>query len=74
MITFRLFGLWKEFSIKFPHDRRGYLNTITNIRSVNKDDYDAMEDVYESWLQADTLDSSSRIEYSNFASMPELLF
>ncbi|TAK62717.1 MAG: hypothetical protein EPO24_04705 [Bacteroidetes bacterium] len=59
-------GLWQQYSRKFPHDRRGYLNTITNIESIYHNDYDRVNEIYEAWFKADTVDYATIEQYANF--------
>ncbi|MBI5215538.1 MAG: tetratricopeptide repeat protein [Ignavibacteriae bacterium] len=56
--------VWKEYSKKFPYDRRGYLNIIQNIKVVDKNDYTAMKEVYETWLWVDSLRQQTSEEFS----------
>ncbi|MBI3194637.1 MAG: tetratricopeptide repeat protein [Ignavibacteriae bacterium] len=56
--------IWKEFSKKYPLDRRGYLNILQNINTVNNHDYKEMKEVYESWVR---IDSASRQTIEGFS-------
>jgi two-component SAPR family response regulator len=58
--------VWKKYSRKFPNDRRGYLNIIQNIKVVNKNDFRAINEVYESWLQVDSARQQTAEEFSKF--------
>ncbi|MBI3189563.1 MAG: tetratricopeptide repeat protein [Ignavibacteriales bacterium] len=58
--------VWKEYSGKFPYDRRGYLNIIQNIKVVDKNNYKAMKEVYESWIGIDSAHQQTVEEYSKF--------
>ncbi len=58
--------VWKRYSGKFPNDPRGYKNIITNLKPTHNENYSTVQQFYEAWLKIDSLELSTREQYSKF--------
>ncbi len=58
--------VWKNFSAKYPNDKRGYTNLIENLKPTHNENYTKLKEVYEAWFKVDSLEPDMRQKYSNF--------
>lgn len=56
--------LWEEFTSIFPHDRRGYMNVITNLELHERDADWRIDETYRRWLRWIPGDSSAGRRYA----------